>query len=157
MIPSSTPPLEQTAPTESGGIAQQLQQVFREECQRRAARAAEQLAQSSGVPPPEALDQIHQEFDSLHGAARAVDLRCVESYARLLARLARALRNHACRATAADWDLLARGVALTPQLCHCTLGLDPPRHQQDMQRLAAEMDQAWERLRGDIPLPEGER
>lgn len=67
-----------------------LLDVFCKETRERLARALDCLEQG-----PEACnyDAVHQEFDSLHGGARAVDLPWLEHYSRVVAGYARFLRH----------------------------------------------------------------
>lgn len=67
-----------------------LLQLFCKETRERLARALACLDQG-----PEACDYdvVHQEFDSLHGGARAVDLPWLEHYSRVVAGYARLLRH----------------------------------------------------------------
>lgn len=67
-----------------------LLDVFCKEARQRLAHALDCLEQG-----PEACnyDAVHQEFDSLHGGARAVDLPWLEHYSRVMAGYARFLRH----------------------------------------------------------------
>ncbi len=69
---------------------EQLIDVFCKETRERLARARACLDQG-----PEACDYdlVHQEFDSLHGGARAVDLPWLEHYSRVVAGYARFLKH----------------------------------------------------------------
>ncbi len=78
-----------------------LREVFSTELRDRLARARQAL---DSAPSALAFDQLHQEFDSLHGAARAVNCPPLERGFRRLAEYARALR----RRDAGDLPLHAR-------------------------------------------------
>ncbi|MDP2430555.1 MAG: response regulator [Pseudomonadota bacterium] len=67
-----------------------LLDVFCKETRERLARALASLEQG---PEGCDYDQVHQEFDSLHGGARAVDLPWLEHYSRVVAGYARLLRH----------------------------------------------------------------
>ncbi|MDP2834891.1 MAG: response regulator [Pseudomonadota bacterium] len=67
-----------------------LLDVFCKETRERLARALASLEQG---PERCDYDQVHQEFDSLHGGARAVDLPWLEHYSRVVAGYARLLRH----------------------------------------------------------------
>lgn len=65
-----------------------------------------------GRPDGPALDRLHQEFDSLFGAARAVNCRSTEQVARACAELARCLRREHDGAADPDVGLLRQGMEL---------------------------------------------
>lgn len=67
-----------------------LLDVFCKETRERLTRALTSLEQG---PESCDYDQVHQEFDSLHGGARAVDLPWLEHYSRVVAGYARLLRH----------------------------------------------------------------
>lgn len=67
-----------------------LLEVFCKETRERLTRALACLAQG---PTDCDYDLVHQEFDSLHGGARAVDLPWLEHYSRVVAGYARLLRH----------------------------------------------------------------
>lgn len=67
-----------------------LLDVFCKETRERLTRA---LASLEKGPEGCDYDQVHQEFDSLHGGARAVDLPWLEHYSRVVAGYARLLRH----------------------------------------------------------------
>ncbi len=67
-----------------------LLDVFCKETRERLARALACLQQG---PQDCDYDAVHQEFDSLHGGARAVDLPWLEHYSRVVAGYARFLRH----------------------------------------------------------------
>ncbi|HKJ75761.1 MAG TPA: Hpt domain-containing protein [Gammaproteobacteria bacterium] len=81
-----------------------------------AAEARERLAKARGeldaIPGNAALDRLHQEFDSLHGAARAVNCRNLERLSRAAAEFARWLRREPGRPTPAHVELLQQGITL---------------------------------------------
>lgn len=69
-----------------------LAQAFCEDCTDRMQRVA--AAVEHALPPDRILlDELHQEFDTLFGGARAVHLPELEHYFRSMARYARYLRN----------------------------------------------------------------
>lgn len=67
-----------------------LLDIFCKETRERLTRALASLEQG---PEGCDYDQVHQEFDSLHGGARAVDLPWLEHYSRVVAGYARLLRH----------------------------------------------------------------
>lgn len=67
-----------------------LLELFCREARERLERALACLEQG---PDACDYDQVHQEFDSLHGGARAVDLPWLEHYSRVVAGYARFLRH----------------------------------------------------------------
>lgn len=67
-----------------------IRQAFMAEVTERLGRAGDDLV---ALPDAAALDRLHQEFDSLRGASRAVNCRCLERCARRLAELSRRLRR----------------------------------------------------------------
>ncbi|MBZ0106384.1 MAG: hypothetical protein K8H84_12240 [Sulfuricella denitrificans] len=93
-----------------------LQQAFCQECRERTQRALMILGESTD---PAALrlcyDQIHQEFDTLYGAARACNRTTLESFFRALAQYARFLRVALADGSGLNYkahDLLRQGVVL---------------------------------------------
>lgn len=73
-------------------ILNSLERAFCEDCTERMKRVADRIA--ANFPPDRgALDEMHQEFDTLFGGARAVHLPELEHYFRSMARYARFLRN----------------------------------------------------------------
>lgn len=58
-----------------------------------------------------AFDRLHQEFDTLHGAARAVDCNCLERSNRRLAEYVRQLKRRGA-SLAEGKPLLLRGIEL---------------------------------------------
>lgn len=84
-------------------LSQALLMAFNSEIRERLNRARQVLLQSPQLGAAQ-LDALHQEFDSLHGAARAVDCPKLERFGRLLAGYARLLR----RRGGADAEDLAR-------------------------------------------------
>lgn len=91
-----------------------LAQTFCVDCQERIQRVV-QIIQTD-IPLSNAqLDQIHQEFDTLFGGARAVNFPELEHYFRVMARYARYLRNMQldgrCVETSA-WQALSAGCQL---------------------------------------------
>ena len=84
-----------------------------------AAEARERLnkarAELEAVPEDAVLDRLHQEFDSLHGAARAVNCRNLERLSRTAAEFARWLRRQPGRPDAAHLGLLHQGITLMEQ------------------------------------------
>lgn len=95
-----------------------LAQAFCEDCTARMQHVASLVRVGSPIDRA-VLDQLHQEFDTLFGGARAVHLPELEHYFRSMARYARHLRN--CRSNgreveAAAWQDLLTGIRLA-QLC----------------------------------------
>jgi hypothetical protein len=69
-----------------------LAQAFCHDCNKRRLRVSEIV--QGGMPLNRVqLDQLHQEFDTLYGGARAVHLPDLERFFRGMARYARYLRN----------------------------------------------------------------
>ncbi len=68
----------------------ELWQAFFAELTERLGRVRRDLAQAQDAA---LFDRLHQEFDTLHGAARAVDCVCLERSHRRLAEYARQLRR----------------------------------------------------------------
>lgn len=79
-MPPQDPPLSHEA----------LLGIFCKETRERLQRALDCLEQG---PDACDYDQVHQEFDSLHGGARAADLPWLEHYSRVVAGYARFLRH----------------------------------------------------------------
>lgn len=95
-------------------IFEALSQAFCEDCCERMQRAAAIV--QSGVPLDRVqLDQLHQEFDTLFGGARAVHLPELEYYFRSMARYARYLRNRqqvGKHIAPSAWEKLLTGVSM---------------------------------------------
>jgi len=76
------------------GIEHELLHAFAKECEERMQRAMAVLNEcGGGAGQPECCDRLHQEFDSLSGAARAINLTVLERFSRVLATYLRGLRN----------------------------------------------------------------
>lgn len=94
----------------------ELQQAFCLECRERTLRAREILEES--LDPTSfrlCYDRIHQEFDTLYGAARACNKETLEGFFRALAQFARFLRVALANGHGAGpeaHDLLRQGVDL---------------------------------------------
>ena len=75
----------------------QLQQAFCLECYARAQRALEvldKLEQNNlNIDARDCFDQLHQEFDSMVGASRALNYSILEKFSRSMASFSRFLRN----------------------------------------------------------------
>ena len=88
------------------------------------------------------LDQLHQEYDTLHGGARVLDLTELEQYFRIMASYARHLRNRemsAKKIEAHEWKMLLTGVEMVQRcngdgtccLKHCSIERLPLLHEMD--------------------------
>lgn len=88
---------------------QAIRSAFAAEARERLTAARRDL---DAIADPAALDRLHQEFDSLHGAARAVNCRHLERLSRAAAEFARWLRREARQPEPAHLDLLREGVTL---------------------------------------------
>lgn len=93
--------------------AQLLRAAFCAEMHERLQRVQGEL---SGPPDAhwdaEAFDRLHQEFDTLFGAARAVNCQCMENRFRAMAELARSLRRRGLtQLPRAERTVFAEGVA----------------------------------------------
>jgi len=78
----------------NSGEIMMLNQHFCQECRERMMRAKASLIQCHERGFTTAcLDNMHQEFDSLVGASRAVNLEQLEQFNRAMASLSRYLRN----------------------------------------------------------------
>jgi len=93
-----------------------LQHYFKE-FQERMLRAMDILSRFGGdLPDREGYDQLHQEFDSMVGASRAVNLESMERFNRALASLTRYLRNKLpVPASKVEQTLLHESMALDMQ------------------------------------------
>jgi hypothetical protein len=89
------------------------------ECHERMLRAKAILSRyGDEFPDSMGYDMLHQEFDSLVGAARAVNLKPVYDFNRAMASLTRYLRNNLpISATETESQLLRRAIALLME-CH---------------------------------------
>lgn len=112
--------------------------IFCQETRERLGRATASLAAAAEDCDYEA---VHQEFDSLHGGARAVDLPWLEHYSRVLAGYARFLRHlRQNRSTTEAHELLRRMVfELNGQCQRATLaemmsGAEPDMPMNDLLR-----------------------
>lgn len=86
-----------------------LRSTFCAECRERMLRAAALLANYEGQDSAVLLfDALHQEFDSLCGAARAVDAAPIERFARQTASFLRHLRDTSPRYMDAKSQALVR-------------------------------------------------
>lgn len=75
-------------------IHEELQQAYCHECYERMVRAQSILEECDfQANTSECLDRLHQEFDSLVGASRAVHYPLLEKFNRHLASYSRLLRN----------------------------------------------------------------
>ena len=81
-----------------------LERAFCEDCTERMKRVSVRIGDNLPLDRA-ALDDLHQEFDTLFGGARAVHLPELEHYFRSMARYARYLRN--CLAGGATIDMQA--------------------------------------------------
>jgi HPt (histidine-containing phosphotransfer) domain-containing protein len=88
---------------------EELRRIFCREAAERLERVDMELR---SPPNAAALDRIHQEFDSLAGACRAVNFRCLERCARRMAELARQLRRLPAERRPDCRPLLRDGVAI---------------------------------------------
>lgn len=96
------------------GMREDLAVVFCLDCRKRMQGIAEIM--QSGVPLScTQLDQLHQEFDTLFGGARAVHLPETERFFRSMASYARYLRNRLRDGQTIDqsaWQDLRAGIAV---------------------------------------------
>lgn len=96
----------------TGGISD-LGRSFAEEFRERFLRAEPVLARlKCGHAYAECLDILYQEFDSLHGAARAMNFMHWERFCWQVAIYARFLRNHRAENMEADYSLLSQCIRL---------------------------------------------
>ena len=96
-----------------------LLQVFCAEARDRLQRALACLEKGSGCCD---YNLVHQEFDSLHGGARAVDIDWLERDARVIAGYARFLRNLGPHhVTSAAHNLLLETVRILEEQCRCRM------------------------------------
>jgi chemotaxis protein histidine kinase CheA len=94
-----------------------LKDAFCEDCTARMRHAAS-LVQIDSPLDRTVLDQLHQEFDTLFGGARAVHLPELEQFFRSMARYARHLRNCQSNGRAVEpaaWQDLLAGIHLAQQ------------------------------------------
>ena len=100
-------------------ILNSLERAFCEDCIERMKRVADRIFDH--FPPDRvALDELHQEFDTLFGGARAVHLPELEHYFRSMARYARYLRNCLIRDVEIDaqaWQDMLDGIRMA-QRCN---------------------------------------
>ena len=93
--------------------------AFCQDCHERMQSIADIL--QSGIPLSRSqLDQLHQEYDTLHGGARVLDLTDLERYFRIMASYARYLRNREMsnrKTEGYEWEKLKTGVELV-RLCN---------------------------------------
>ncbi|MDD3517707.1 MAG: hypothetical protein PHQ14_05110 [Chromatiales bacterium] len=95
-----------------------------------------------------AYDRLHQEFDTLHGAARAVDCHCMEGLYRCLAGLARALRRAGSPLSAAWREPFLQGVAVGER-CRKRPQCTVDEHCMNAKRLTNTIRQAMQSLPDD--------
>lgn len=94
-----------------------LVQTFCQDCSKRILRISG-VVQDAMPLTREQLDQLHQEFDTLYGGARAVNLPDLEHFFRIMARYARYLRNrqmHGLEVDVQDWQRLLMGIEMGRQ------------------------------------------
>lgn len=91
-----------------------LQEAFCHECFERMLRAKSVLEQSDlNIDAEDCFDQLHQEFDSMVGASRALHYPLLEKFSRYLASYSRLLRERLpVPASAADVELLHQSINL---------------------------------------------
>jgi hypothetical protein len=91
-----------------------IEQAFCEDCHARMQQVADIVR--AGLPLSNGqLDQLHQEFDTLFGGARAVHLPDLERYFCTMAIYARYLRNQQMvgqEVVTSDWQRLLSGIAM---------------------------------------------
>ena len=98
-------------------LSQALKAAFQIECHERMALAAD-IVERIDVLNSEDLDRIHQEFDTLYGAARAMHVQQLERLFRAITCFARFLRNNPdSQADARRHDLLKYGIEIGLQCC----------------------------------------
>lgn len=125
-------------------ISDALAQAFCEDCHARMQRVVDIVHAGAQLNRVQ-LDQLHQEFDTLFGGARAVHLPDMEQYFRSMARYSRYLRNLQMagqEVDARDWQRLLTGIGMwrgcSGKLSCCfLLGSDSNRMQllQDMENI----------------------
>lgn len=95
-------------------ILSALAEAFCDDCTERMQRVSARV--QCGVPLDRTtLDELHQEFDTLFGGARAVHLPELEHYFRSMARYARYLRNcqmNGMRIDMQAWQDLLTGISM---------------------------------------------
>ncbi|NNG14528.1 MAG: hypothetical protein HKM22_05145 [Gammaproteobacteria bacterium] len=120
----------------NGKNEDRLFKVFCNECDERMQRALAILEQHGGANfNAESYDKLHQEFDSLVGAARAVNMPEMEQFNRVMAVFTRYLRNKLPLAASQEEKLLLRKAVELTTRCqnstqHCIL-----KHPQQVQSL----------------------
>ncbi len=95
-------------------MSEVLAQAFCEDCAKRMQRVVTIIHGGTTLSRLQ-LDQLHQEFDTMFGGARAVHLPELEHYFRSMARYARYLRNclkDGHEIDSAAWQCLFKGVKL---------------------------------------------
>ncbi len=108
----------QEDPTPVALSPEDLLELFCKETRERLARA---LASLRLGPQACDYDLVHQEFDSIHGGARAVDLPWLEHYSRVVAGYARLLRHLKRHGQHEETHaLLTQAVAALVEQCHRT-------------------------------------
>lgn len=89
-----------------------LKEAFCKDCRERVMHV-QAIARSGHAMTSTQLDQIHQEFDTLYGGARAVYMPELERFFRAMASYARFLRNQLPTGIEAPvWHLLFAGIDL---------------------------------------------
>jgi chemotaxis protein histidine kinase CheA len=95
-----------------------LRKTFCEECHQRMQRVQGILAQCGAADiGAESYDRIHQEFDSLAGAARAISMHELERFNRTMASYSRFLRSKLPRAASREEKLLLYQAVELVMLC----------------------------------------
>lgn len=104
-------------------LSQALKAAFQIECHERIALATD-IVERIDVLNGEDLDRIHQEFDTLYGAARAMHVQQLERLFRVIACFARFIRNNPDgQEDARRHDLLKCGIKIGMQ-CSDAMGAD---------------------------------
>lgn len=95
-----------------------LKETFCRECRERRLRIQDVVGGGAPLDSTQ-LDQIHQEFDTLHGGARVLDMPERERFFRTMASYARFLRNSLPEGIGdTAWQPLFEGIDLM-RYCRC--------------------------------------